>query len=137
MLWSLALVVCTLVHFEVSAQQTCDADTEQPAVTLLTPPSGTTGLTSGDRGLSSIYFLRGERLDSISRMEIQFPPPQNIAPRIAEILQRNSTSISFQIPQTFFQRIPGGTLAIITIYPSNTTCQNISLSMSLHETGTL
>ena len=136
MLWSLALVICTLVHFEVNAQQTCDADTEQPAVTLLTPPSGTTGLTSGHRGLSSIYFLQGERLDSISRMEIQFPPPQNITPRTAEILQRNSTTVSFQIPLTFFQRMPGGTLVIITMYPNNTACQNISLSMSLHETGT-
>ena len=138
MLWSLALVVCsTLVHFEANAQQnmTCDTDTEQPAMTSLNPPSGTTGLTSGERGLSSIYFLQGERLDSISRMEIQFPPPQIITPRTAEILQRNSTAISFQIPQTFFQRMPGGTPAIITIYPSNTACQDISLSMTLHETG--
>jgi hypothetical protein len=138
MLWSLALVVCTLVHFEANAQQnnmTCDADTEQPAVTLLTPPSGTTGLTSGERGLSSIYFLQGERLDSISRMEIRFPDLQSITPRTPEILQSNSTAISFQIPQTFLQRIPGGTPAILRIYPSNTACQNISISMSLHETG--
>ena len=137
MLWSLALVIYTLVHFEANAQQTCDADTERPAVTLLTPPSGTTGLTSGDRGLSSIYYLQGERLDSISRMEIQFPPPQNIAPRTAEILQRNSTTVSFQIPLTYFRRITGGIPAIITIYPNNTACQNISLSMSIHQTGTV
>lgn len=132
-------MMCTLVHFEANAQQnnmTCDVDTEQPAVTLLSPPSGSTGFTDGDSGLSSIYFLQGERLDSILRMEIQFPPPQNIAPRtITDILQSNSTAVSFQIPQTSFQRMPGGTPAILAIYPTNTACQDISLSMTLHETG--
>lgn len=141
MLWRLALVVCTLVHLEANAQQNmaCNADTEQPTVTLLTPPSGTTGI--GSR-LSSVYFLQGERFDSISRMEIQFPPPQSrpIASQIIEpddILQRNSTTISFQIPQISLDRTPGGTPAVLAIYPSNTACQNITLSMSLHETGIL
>lgn len=138
MTWSLALVICTLVHFEANAQQNmiCDASTEQPDVTLLSPPSGTTGVTDGDRGLSSIYSLQGERLGSILQMEIQFPPPLTIAPVTAEILQRNSTAISFQIPQTSnLQRIPGGSPAILAIYPTNSACQNISLSMSLHDTG--
>lgn len=131
--WSLVLVVYALVHFEASAQQmTCNANTEQPAVTMLNPPSGTTGM---DSGLSSIYLLQGERLERILRMEIQFPPPQTISPRTPNILQRNSTEISFRIPQTSFQRMPGGTPAVLRIYPNNTACQNISLSMSLHETG--
>ena len=137
MIWRLALVVCTLVHFEANAQ-ICDAGTEQPTVTLLTPPSGTTGIGSS---LSSVYFLQGERFDSISRMEIQFPPPQS-RPRASQIigtgdiLQRNSTTISFQIPQiSNIDRTPGGIPAFLVIYPSNTACQNITLSMSLHETG--
>ena len=132
MLWSLVFVICTLVHFEATAQQnntTCDANIEQPAVMLLDPPSGTTGM---DSGLSSTYFLQGERLESISRMEIFL---QGTTPRTADILQRNSTVISFRIPRTSFLRIPGGTPAVLRIYPNNTACQNISLSMSLHETG--
>ena len=128
-------MVCTLVHFEANAQ-ICDADTEQPTVTLLTPPSGTTGMGSS---LNSVYFLQGERFNSISRMEIQFPPPQSRASQIigtGDILQRNSTTISFQIPQiSNIDRIPGGIPVSLVIYPSNTACQNITLSMSLHETG--
>ena len=138
MFWSLALVICTLVHFEANAQQNnmiCNASTEQPDVTLLSPPSGTTGLTGGEIGLSSIYSLQGERLENIMGMEIQFPPPLTISSSTASILQRNSTAISFQIPQTSFQRMPGGTPAILAIYPTNIACQNISLSMTLHETG--
>ena len=135
MLWSLALVVCTLVHLEANAQQICNTNAEQPAVTLLTPPSGTTGITDGEIGLSSTYFLQGERLDNILQIEIF---PQDISPRTAQILQRNSTVLTFEIPQTSgFRRMPGGTPAILRIYPNNTACQNISLSMSLHETGTV
>ena len=135
MFWSLVLVICTFVHFEANAQQNnmiCDADTEQPAVTLLDPPSGTTGM---DSGLSSTYLLQGERLESISRMEILIIL-QDVSSRTPNILQRNSTVISFRIPRTSFPlRIPGGTPAVLRIYPTNTACQNISLSMSLHETG--
>ena len=125
-------MVCTIVHFEANAQQICNADAEQPTVTL-TPPSGTTGLTDGEIGLSSTYFLRGERLDNILRIEVF---PQDISPRTAQILQRNSTALTFQIPQTSgLERMPGGTPANLTIFPNNTACQNLTLSMSLHETG--
>ena len=136
MLWSLVLVVGTLVHLEVNAQ--CDMATEQPMVTGVNPPSGTTG-TGG--GVSSTYTIQGERLDRVSRLEILLLSPLDLMnsgrtvqdPMIFQ--NRNSTSISFQIPQTNVQRQAGGSPVTLRIYPINAACQNISITMSLHETG--
>ena len=139
MLCSLLWIVCTLlVHSEVNAQNmTCDADTQQPTVTRVSPPSGTTGLGGG---VSSTFTIQGERLDRISRLEIELPSPLDLlngrAVQNPMILpQRNSTFIAFQIPPTVVLRARGGSLVSLGIYPMNAACRNISLPISIHDSG--
>ena len=136
MLWRLGLVLCTLVQLEANAQNLgCNTATEQPTVLGVNPPSGTTGQVAG---VSSTYTIRGERLDRVSRAEISLPFPLdvlNTPVKEVTILQRNSTEISFQIARTTLQRREGGNLVTLVIYPDNTACQNISLNLTLHDSG--
>ena len=127
MFWTLGLALCTLMQFEVTSAQSCNM-TEQPIVTRLNPPSGTTGQ---DRGVSSIYTIQGANLDSVSTFDILL---QNMVVSPSAPLERNSTVISFRIPQTSVTRRAGGSPATLRIFPINTFCQNISLQITLHDT---
>ena len=130
--WMIA-VLCAMVHLElVLAQQnsTCNATTEQPVVTEVNPPSGTTGQ---EAGRSSTYFIRGERLDNILSAEITIMVRLGIVHNIA--LERlNSSAASFRIPQT--ASLPnGGSPATLALFPANAACQNISINLTVFETG--
>lgn len=136
--WFLGLVLCALVQLEVNAQNsTCDTATEQPIVTAVSPPAGT---TSEEAGVSSIYTIQGERLDRVSRAELVLLSPLNLLnPDVPQgtytlVLQReNSSAISFRIPRTTVERT--GSLVNLVVYSTNPACQNITLQMRLHNTG--
>ena len=136
MLWRLGLVLCTLLQLKVNAQQnaSCDTATEQPVVTRVSPPSGTTG---EEAGVSSTYAIWGERLDNVLRADVFIPHPLNIfnPSMYTLVLQReNSSTISFRIPQTR-NVMRMGNLVDLVIYPNNSACQNISLQLRILDTG--
>ena len=134
--WMIA-IFCAMVHLElVHAQQnsTCNATTEQPVVMEVNPPSGTTGSeTAPEGGRISTYIIRGQRLDSVSRAEITILVGQGIVHDVT-LQNLNSTAASFRIPQT--TGLPnGGSLATLALFPANAACQNISINMTVFDTG--
>lgn len=134
MLWHLSLVLCTLLQLKVNAQNaTCNTATEQPVVTRVSPPSGTTG---EEAGVSSTYAIQGERLDSVLGAEIFNLPPLNPAMHTLALQRENSSTISFRIPRTTnVGRM--GNLVDLVIYPNNSACQNVSLQLTIFDTGKL
>lgn len=131
--------LCFLVQLTViNAQQnsTCNTATEQPVVTGVNPPSGTIGQ---DAGVSSTYTIQGELLDRVAQFELVLLFPLDIVNGMQTVtlspLQRNSSAISFRVPRISLVRTVGGNQVLLRIYPDNPACQNISLSMTLHETS--
>ena len=134
MLWHIGLVLCTLLQLKVNAQNaTCDTATEQPVVTRVNPPSGTTG---EEAGVSSTYAIQGERLDSILGAVILNPPSLIPAMHTLALQRENSSTISFRIPRTINVRRMGDLVNLI-IYPNNSACQNVSLQLTILDTGKL
>lgn len=120
------LVLCTVQH--ASAQ--CGSAVDQPLVSSLDPPSGTTGV---DETLGTTYTMTGERLDRVATIDVtyetRFSGEVNIA--LANVDQE-PTRITFNLQQTSLSR---NALATMVLQPDNTDCSSVTLEVSLHDTG--
>lgn len=95
----------------------------QPVATSLDPPSGTTG---DDLRASSNYTVSGATLDAVGSIEVS-----GIG-TVTTIRSRNSTSITFNIPEARPRLNPGDILnATVSLIPSNRNCLVRNFSVML------
>ncbi len=120
-------VLFLLLHLVNVNAQSCVITEEQPVVSSLDPPSGTTGT---DESVSTLYTITGERLDHVSNISVEVPEIE----LASIIIDSEESTITLRLS---FARFGTGRLATVTIVPNNTACSDIIITISLHDTSKL
>ena len=127
--WALYLVFLSLPQHANAQVAVCMNATEQPVVISIDPPSGTTGT---DNTRSTNYTITGERLDQVADVMVQYDNGF-VTIRLSDI-EQEPTQIRFHLTEVPLPRL-AGTLTEVILLPNKTQCSQVSLTISLHDTG--
>lgn len=122
------LILLSLPQHAIAQDAVCMSATQQPVVTSIDPPSGTTGT---DNTLSTNYTITGERLDQVANIIVQ--PLSSAMPIALADIQNEPTQIRFHLQEIPLSRT--GTPTDVMLVPNNTQCSPVTLTISLHETS--
>ncbi len=134
----LLCIVAVFLLLDPGNGQICSS-VEQPVVSSLDPPSGTTGT---DESLSTLYTISGERLDQVADIIVELESsfvPTGIPVPLDNMILIDERTVTFRlsIPSFGLFRTDGGNSATAIIIPRNSNCSNVILTISLHDTSEL
>ncbi len=130
---SLLYIVAVILLLDSGNAQTCSS-VEQPVVSSLDPPSGTTGT---DESLSTLYTITGERLDQVVDIIVELDSSLERI-QLASMMIIDERTITFRLSVN--PPLPsrsGGNPARVRIIPANSSCSTVELTISLHDTSEL